>query len=84
MPDEEETRLHAALVDCHGLSLDASYALTHAARSVANDNDAYRKLLEADATASGQYTAARAALKSYRTTKNMFYQKPKKKSGAAF
>ena len=71
MPDEEETRLHAALTDCHGLSLDASYALTHAIQSVADDNDAYLKLVEADATASEQYTAARVALRAYRTTKKL-------------
>jgi hypothetical protein len=67
MPDEEETRLRAALTDSHGLSLDASFALTHAVGSVANDNDAYQKLVEADATASDGYTAARIALKAYRT-----------------
>lgn len=71
MPDFEETRLHVALVDCHGLSLDASYALTHAACSVANDYDAFRKLVEADATASEQYTAARMALKAYRVAKKL-------------
>jgi hypothetical protein len=66
MPDAEETRLRTALTDLHGLSLDASYALTHAPLNVANDNDAYSKLLEADATANVQYTAARAALHAYR------------------
>ena len=68
MPNQEETQLRAALTECHGVSLSASYELTHAARSVANDNDAFRKLVEADATASVQYTAARVALKAYRKT----------------
>ena len=71
MPDEEETRLHAALTDCHGLSLDASYALTHAVQSVADDNDAYLKLVEADAIAKEQYLDARLTLKVYRTTKRL-------------
>ena len=66
MPNEEETRLRALLTDCHVLSLAASYALTHAVRGVANDNNAYRKLVETDATAGVQYTAARVALKAYR------------------
>ncbi len=69
MPDLEETRLHAALVGCHGLSLDASYALSHAACNVANDYAAFRKLVEADATATEQYKAARVALHAYRKTK---------------
>ena len=68
MPNQEETQLRAAFMECHGLSLSASYALTHAARRVANDNDAFRKLVEADATACAQYTAARMALKAYRKT----------------
>jgi len=71
MPEQEETRLRAALTDCHGLSLAASYALTHAAQSVANDNGAYLKLVEANATASVQYIAARVALRAYRTTKKL-------------
>jgi hypothetical protein len=75
MPDEEETRLRAILTDCHALSLAASYALTHVPHSVANDNDAYQKLVQADATASEQYTAARAALKAYRTKQNLIYRK---------
>jgi hypothetical protein len=66
MPNEEETRLRGSLTDCHALSLAASYALTHAVHSVADDDDAYRKLVETDATASVQYTAARVALKAYR------------------
>jgi hypothetical protein len=66
MPNAEETRLQTVLTDSHGLSLDASYALTHAPLSVSSDNDAYSKLVEADATASVQYTAARAALHAYR------------------
>ena len=78
MPDEEETRLRSALTDCHGLSIAASYAATHAVYGVASDNDAYLKLVEADATASEQYTAARAALKAYRRTKNLIYRKPRK------
>ena len=69
MPNPEETRLRAALTDCHVLSLAASYALTHAVPTVANDNDAYRKLVEADAMASVHYTAARLALHAYRKTK---------------
>jgi hypothetical protein len=69
MPNEEETRLRGSLTDCHALSLAASYALTHAVQNVANDHDAYRKLVEADATASVQYTAARMALKTYRKKK---------------
>jgi hypothetical protein len=71
MPEQEEMRLRAALTDCHGLSLSASYALTHAVQSVANDNDAYLKLVEANATASVQYTAARVALRAYRTTRKL-------------
>lgn len=71
MPDEEETRLRAALTDCHGLSLAASYALTHVVPSVANDNDAYQKLVQVDAIASAEYAAARVALKAYRTTKKL-------------
>lgn len=71
MPDEEETRLRETLTDCHGLSLDASFALAHAACNVANDYDAFRKLVEADATASEHYTLARLALKAYRTTKKL-------------
>jgi hypothetical protein len=71
VPDEEETRLHAAVADCRRLSLDASFALTHAALNVASDNDGFRKLMEADATARKQYTAARIALKTYRTTKKL-------------
>jgi hypothetical protein len=67
MPNEEETRLRTELTDCHRLSLAASYALTHAVQRVANDNDAYRKLAETDATASMDYTAARVALHAYRT-----------------
>ena len=69
MPDEEEGRLRSALTDSHLLSIAALYALTHAVPSVANDNDAYRELVEADATAREQYTAARFALKAYRTMK---------------
>jgi len=69
MPDKEETRLHDVLVDCHALSLDASYALTHAACAAANDYDAFQKLVEADTTASEDYTAARVALHAYRKTK---------------
>jgi len=38
----------------------------------------HEKLVEADATASEQYTAARAALKAYRRTKNLIYRKPRK------
>jgi hypothetical protein len=71
MPNEEEARLRAALTDCHGLSLAASYALTHAVPDVANDNDAYRILVQADATASVEYAAARAALKAYRTRQKL-------------
>jgi hypothetical protein len=71
MPDKEETRLRAAVRDCRRSSFAASYTLTHAVRSVVNDHDAYRKLLKADATASEHYTAARMALKAYRTTKKL-------------
>jgi hypothetical protein len=59
MRDKEETRLRAAVTDCRRLSLAASYTLTHATRSVANDNGAYRKLVEVDAIAKEQYLAAR-------------------------
>ena len=71
MRDEEETRLRAAISDCRRLSLAASYALTHATRSVAHDDGAYRQLVEADAIAKEQYLAARLALKVYRTTKRL-------------
>jgi hypothetical protein len=71
MPDEEEARLLAALNDCLWLSQVASYAANHAVYGAASDNDAYLKLVEADATASEQYTAARAALKAYRTTNRL-------------
>jgi hypothetical protein len=71
MPDQEETRLHAALTDCHGLSLEAKYALTHASCPVANQIDAYLKLVEADATAKVQYIAARVALRAYHTTQKL-------------
>jgi hypothetical protein len=69
--DEEETRLRAAVRDCRQLSFDASYALTHPALGVANNNDAFLKLVEADARAREQYAAARLALKAYRTKKGL-------------
>jgi hypothetical protein len=69
MRDEEETRLRSAVTDCRHLSLAASYALTHANRSVANDDGAYRKLVDADAIAKEQYLAARLSLKVHRTIK---------------
>jgi hypothetical protein len=71
MQDEEETRLRSAVTDCRRLSLAASYALTHATRSVTNDDGAYRKLVEAEAIAKEQYMAARLDLKVYRTTKRL-------------
>jgi len=70
MRDQEETRLRAAVTDCRRLSLAAAYVLTHVTQSVANDNGAYRKLVEADAIAKEQYLAARLALKDYRTGKS--------------
>jgi hypothetical protein len=71
MPDEEEMRLRAAITDCRRLSLDASHALMHAVYSAANDNAAYLKLVESNAIASEQYTAARVALRAYRRAKNL-------------
>jgi hypothetical protein len=65
MPQEEETRLRAAITDSHGLSLTASYALSHAGYKVANDNDAYLKLVEADAAAHKAYNEALVALQAY-------------------
>jgi hypothetical protein len=62
MLNEEETRLRAVVTDCHGLSLDASYALTSAVYGVAN----YLKLAEKDAVARAAYNAARLALRAYR------------------
>jgi hypothetical protein len=71
MRDEEETRLRAAVTDCRRLSLAASFALTHAALNVVNNNEAYQKLGEAYSIAKEQYLAARLALKSYRTRKKL-------------
>ena len=63
MPNEEETRLRAALTDSQVLSLAASYALTSAVYGIGN----YVKLVEADARANEGYMAARVALRAYRT-----------------
>jgi hypothetical protein len=63
MPNEEETRLRAALTDSQVLSLSASHALTSAVCGVEN----YLKLVAADATASEEFLAARVALRAYRT-----------------
>jgi hypothetical protein len=71
MPDEEETRLHTVLTDCHGVSIAAGYALRHAVLSVANNRDAYQQLVSADAAASLQYTDARIALRTYRMSKKL-------------
>ncbi len=62
MPNEEETRLRSALTDSQVLRLAASCALTSAVYGVGN----YLKLVDADATASEGYLAARVALRAYR------------------
>jgi hypothetical protein len=66
MPDEEETRLLAALKDCDWLSRVASDALKRPMYTVVVGSAAHRKLVEADATASVKYDAATVALRAYR------------------
>ena len=66
MPDEEETRLLAALKERHWLSRFASDALTRPIHSVVYGSDAHRKLVEADATAKMNHAAALLAWRVYR------------------
>jgi hypothetical protein len=73
MPDEEEMRLRAVVVECHRLSLAASSALEHPVHRVVYGSEAHRKLVEANAIASEQYEVAEAALKAYRKTKKLIW-----------
>jgi hypothetical protein len=69
MPDEEETRLLAAVKDCHWLSQFASDALTRPVHSVIVGSAAHHKLIEADKLANEHYETATAALYAWRNSK---------------
>ena len=70
MPDQEETRLLAALKDCRWLSLVAADKLTRPMHRVIYGGGAHRKLVEADTIARVNYKAALIALTTYRTAEN--------------
>jgi hypothetical protein len=69
MRDEEETRLLAALRDCHWLSRVASDALKRPMHSVIVGSAAHHKLIEADRVAREQFETARIALRNWRNSK---------------
>jgi hypothetical protein len=67
MPDEEESRLHSALKECHRSCRDASSALTHPGRIMIYNSGDHRNLIAAYAAARVKYDAARSAWRAYRT-----------------
>jgi hypothetical protein len=68
MPDEEETRLLAALKECHWLSRAATDALKRPMHSVIVGSAAHRELIEADRVAGERYEAAKTALRTWRNS----------------
>jgi hypothetical protein len=82
MPDAEETRLLAALKDCHWSSRVASDALTRPMYSVILGSASHRKLVEADATARVNHKAALLAWRAYRRAENYTAAEKSHGSGA--
>ena len=68
-PDEEETRLLAALQECYWLSRVATDALKRPMHSVIVGSAAHHELIEADRVASERYETAKTALRTWRNSK---------------